>query len=80
MSHELPEGFCQHFRWKDQTLDIGDRLEIEILDTNEIDPPTKRFRSDHEIQESPFTEEEARDLRYQDYIELKKEFEPGSDA
>jgi hypothetical protein len=80
MSHELPEGFCQHYRWKNRNLNVGDRIEIEILETNEIDPPIKRYRSDHQVQEDPFTEEEARDLRYQDYVELKKEFEPDADA
>lgn len=80
MSHELPEGFCQHFRWKNLNLDVGDRIEIEILETNETDPPTKRYRSDHQVQEDPFTEEDARDLRYQDYLELKKEFEPDADS
>ena len=56
-------------------LAVGDKVEIEVVETIEIDQPKKRFRSDHEVQEDPFTEEEAREMRYQDYLELKKEFE-----
>jgi hypothetical protein len=39
----------------------------------------KRFRSDHEVQENPFTEEEMREMRYNDYLNLKEEFE-GEDS
>jgi len=32
--------------------------------------------SDKAVQENPFTEEELKEMRRQDYLELKKEFEP----
>lgn len=50
-------------------------MEVEVIETDDITEPRKRFRSDHQVQEDPFTEEEAREMRYQDYLELKKEFE-----
>jgi hypothetical protein len=33
-------------------------------------------RSDKEAQDYPYTEEEYRAFRYQDYLKLKAEFEP----
>ena len=33
------------------------------------------LRSDKEVQENPYTEDEWRDMKYRDYLELKKEFE-----
>ena len=77
LSHETAKGYCEHFRYKSLDLKIGDTIEIEILNTDEVDTPTKRYRSDHEVQESPYTEEEMREMRYQDYLMLKKEFAPG---
>ncbi|MDJ0910856.1 MAG: hypothetical protein QNI99_16875 [Woeseiaceae bacterium] len=77
LSHATAKGFCEHLRYKSPDLKIGDTIEIEILNTDEVDTPTKRYRSDHEVQESPYTEEEMREMRYQDYLMLKKEFEPG---
>ena len=80
LSHETEKGHPEHFRWKDQALNIGDTIEIEIVETDEIDPPIKRYRSDKDVQENPFTEEEIREMRYQDYLELKKQFEPDNVA
>ncbi len=39
------------------------------------DQPIKRYRSDNEVQESPFTEVEWKEIRRKDYESLKKEFE-----
>ena len=72
---ENEEKFCHHYRWGAKDLKIGDQVHLEIIETDNIDEPKKRYRSDHQVQEDPFTEEEARELRYQDYLELKKEFE-----
>lgn len=69
------EGYGQHFRWSERSLKVGDKIHFEIVETNDISEPIKRFRSDKFVQENPFTEEEMRDMRYQDYLELKKEFE-----
>ena len=75
LSHDTDKGYPEHFRWKDRELKIGDVVEIEILETDEIDAPVKRYRSDHEVQENPFTDEEIREMRYNNYLELKEEFE-----
>lgn len=75
LSKENEKGFCHHFRWSERVLDVGDKVEVEIVDVNQVDSPKKRYRSDREVQESPFTDEEWREMRYKDYLELKKEFE-----
>jgi hypothetical protein len=72
----LPDqnSVCQHFRWEERELTIGSRLVVTLIDTDEPHPPLKRYRSDAKIQEDPFTEEESREMRRQDYLELTKEF------
>lgn len=77
MSLPNEDRFCQHFRWDDAEIKIGDKVEIEIVSTEDFTPPMKRYRSDREVQESPFTEDEEREMRYENYLELKKEFESG---
>ena len=68
---------CHHFRWKERELRVGSRVVVTLIETDSPHPPLKRYRSDSEVQEDPFTEAEAREMRLQDYLELKKEF--GSD-
>ena len=77
LSQETSKGYPEHFRWKDIHLQIGDVVEVSIIETDKIDEPVKRYRSDNIVQENPFTEEEMRDLRYKDYLQLKEEFEGG---
>mgnify|MGYP001549951617 CR=1 FL=1 len=72
------EDISHHFRWKNINLNVGDKIEIEVVDVSEIDSPVKRYRSDSKVQENPFTDEECREMRYQDYLEYKKEFEPNA--
>jgi hypothetical protein len=76
LSKENKEGFSEHFRWPATDLKIGDIVQFRLIETDIIDSPIKRYRSDHEVQEEPFTEEELKKMRYEDYLELKKEFEP----
>ena len=66
-----------HFRWKERDLGVGSRVVVTLVDTDAPTAPVKRFRSDAEVQEDSFTDEEAREMRLQDYLELKKEFEAG---
>jgi hypothetical protein len=68
-------GFAEHFRWPESSVQVGDVVEIEIIETENPNEPAKRYRSDREIEESPFTETELRELRYKEYLELKAEFE-----
>jgi hypothetical protein len=72
----LPDAnsVSHHFRWKDKDLSIGSRVVVTVVETDTPQPPVKRYRSDSTVQEDPFTEEEAREMRLQDYLELKKEF------
>jgi hypothetical protein len=72
----LPDGssVCHHFRWKERELRLGSRVVVTLIETDSPHPPVKRYRSDKEVQEDPFTEAEAREMRLQDYLELKKEF------
>ena len=64
-----------HFRWPRRELKVGSSVKITVVDVQECDAPIKRYRSDKEVQESPFTEEEMREMRRQDYLKLKEEFE-----
>ncbi len=65
LSKPNSNGVCHHFRWPELDLSVGDKVQIEVVETTDIDQPKKRFRSDHEVQEDPFTEEEAKEMRYQ---------------
>ena len=57
-----------HFRWSERKLRVGSAVTVRVVDIDLPDPPVKRFRSDAEIQECPFTEEEMRQMRYDDYL------------
>lgn len=74
MTRDL-DGIAYHARWKGQSITIGSEIRIKILNSDNPDVPTKRFRSDSEVYENPYTEEEMREMRYQDYLQLKIEFE-----
>ena len=65
---------CHHFRWKEWELRMGSGVVVTLVETDSPHPPLKRYRSDSEVREDPFTEAEAREMRLQDYLELKKEF------
>jgi hypothetical protein len=70
------DGVGRHYRWACPSIQEGTRIEIEIVDSENCVPPTRLYRSDRQVQEPAFTKEEMRDMRYEDYLELKKEFEP----
>lgn len=69
------EGISHHFRWKTVELSAGSKVAVRVVDVVTVDSPVKRYRSDADVQESSFTEEELREMRYQDYLALKAEFE-----
>jgi hypothetical protein len=75
MSLQDDEGVAQHLRWMPRQLEIGSTLTVRIVDAASVDAPLKRYRSDAAVQENPMTDDEIRELRYQDYLELKAEFE-----
>jgi hypothetical protein len=74
------EKLRYHFRWPRISLRVGSTVTVTVVDAEACDAPIKRYRSGAEVQESPFTEEEMRKLRREDYLELKKEFEGDGDA
>ena len=63
-------------RWGDRTLRVGSKVTVTVLTTDARDEPRKRYRSDSTVQESPFPGEEWRAMRYQDYLVLRRGFEP----
>lgn len=69
-----------HFRWPRRELGVGSSVKITVVDADKCDPPVKRYRSDKEVQENPFTDGEMREMRRQDYLKLKEEFEPKGDG
>ena len=70
------DGVSRHARWACPSIQEGSRIEVEIVDSENCEPPTRIYRSDREFQEPAFTEEEMRNMRYEGYLKLKKEFEP----
>jgi hypothetical protein len=78
LSRPDASGVRHHFRWGNADLRFGSKVLVTVVETERPDPPAKRYRSDKEIQENPFTEEELREMRRQDYVTLKKEFEGGN--
>ena len=75
LSERTTDGEAHHFRWKPQSLGVGSRVVVTVVETETPDPPIKRYRSDSTVQECPFTDEELREMRWQDYLALKKEFQ-----
>jgi hypothetical protein len=63
-----------HLRWKERDLKVGSRVVVTLIETDVPTTPVKRYRSDAKIRESPYTEEEMREMRRQDYLQLQKEF------
>ncbi len=74
LAEEQEPGKIESVRWPNTNLSIGDEVTISIVETNTVDKPLKRYRSDSTIQESPFTEEEMYELQKQDYLRLKEKF------
>ena len=74
------EGKHEHIRWKEHELNVGDQITIELVEVNEADDVTKRYRSDKARQENPFTEAEIREMKRKQYLSLKAEFENEGDA
>jgi hypothetical protein len=70
-----PEGISHHFRWSRIPLKLGSTVKVSIVEAETSNPPVRRYCSGSEMQENPFTEEEQREMRRQDYLALKKEFE-----
>ena len=62
-------------RWGNRILRVGSKICVTVVSTAQRDEPIKRYRSDSTVQESPYTDEEWREMRYRDYLALRSEFE-----
>ena len=67
-----------HLRWVRTELKLGTKVTVNIVDTDRPDEPVRRYRSDREVQEEPFTEEEIEEMERADWLRLKAKFEPES--
>jgi hypothetical protein len=79
-SQSNEQGISQFLRWGGLDLTVGSSVTVTLIETDSPTPPIRRYRSDDEVQEQPFTKEELRESRWKDYLELKKEFEGNSAA
>ena len=70
------EQVQHHFRWPNKPLAVGSVVTVKVVEIDHADEPAKRYRSDAKVQESPFTDKELRQMRYEDYLSLKAEFDP----
>lgn len=75
LPQQIEDGKLEHIRWGRTELKLGDQITIRLIETDAADPPIRRYRSDRQVQEEPFTEEEILEMQKETYIELKKKFE-----
>jgi len=78
LSETDASGVSHHARWGRIDLEVGSKVTINLIDTAQPDPPVRRFRSDREVQEPSFTEEEIEEMERADWLRLKAKFEPAS--
>jgi hypothetical protein len=72
-------GTAHHVRWgRSRQLEVGTMITIHVLDADAPDMPIKRYRSDYEVQEPAFTDEEIEHMQREEWLRLKAKFE--SDA
>ena len=72
-------GKSHHVRWGRLVhLEVGNKITIHVVDADVTDLPIRRYRSDHEVQESAFTDEEIEQMEREDWLRLKAKFEPDS--
>jgi hypothetical protein len=76
LSEPDANGVPHHVRWGNRTLQIGSKVTVTIVETDEPSDPIRRYRSDHEVQENPFTDEEIAEFERADWLRLKAKFEP----
>lgn len=70
-------GTPHHVRWgRLSQIEVGTTIIIHVLDVDTADMPIKRYRSDHEVQESAYTDEEIEQMQRDEWLRLKAIFEP----
>ena len=77
LSERDASGIAHHLRWVRTELKVGSIVTVNIVDTDQPDEPVRRYRSDREVQDSPFTDEEIEEMERADWLRLKAKFEPG---
>jgi hypothetical protein len=76
LSEDDSDGIAYHARWARVDLQVGSKVQINVVETDEPDPPIRRYRSDRERSEPAFTREEIEQMEREDYERLKTNFEP----
>ena len=80
LSETDADGASYHARWERVDLQVGSKVVINLIETDQPDPPIRRYRSDREGREPAFTEEEIEEMEREDYARLKAKFEPGDEG
>jgi hypothetical protein len=75
LSETDASGVSHHLRWVRTELQVGTKVTVNIVETDRPDEPVRRYRSDREVQESPFTDEEIEEMERADWLRLKPKFE-----
>lgn len=76
LSKTADDGAQHHVRWTKRQLTIGSKITIEIVETEAPDEPDRRYRSDREVQESPYSDEEMEQFEREEFERLRAKFEP----
>lgn len=72
------DGAQYHVRWAKRQLTIGSKITIELVEIEDPDEPERRYRSDREVQESPYSDEEIEQFEREEWLRLKAKFEPNA--
>jgi len=75
MTREDENGVAHHVRWPRIPLKLGSTVRVTLVEASSTEPPIKRYRADKDVRENPFTDDEVREMRRQDYLALKRDFE-----
>ena len=78
LTEDDSNGVAHHARWTRLKLQVGSRVIVNIVESQQPDPPTRRYRSDRQVQEPAYTEEEIEEMEREDWLRLKAKFEPGN--
>jgi hypothetical protein len=75
MTETDENGIAHHVLWGRVDLRVGSKVTLTVVDTNEPDPPLKKYRSDRDVQEDPYTAEEWEEMERSEWLRLKAKFE-----
>lgn len=74
MSKPDQEGIRHDARWGERRLEVGSKVTVTVVEVDSADEPIKRYRVSTTIPANPYTEDEMREMRRRDHLELKQEF------